>query len=148
MELGKTYEELQVGESSSFRKTLTETDVVIYAGLTGDFNPIHIDEIYANSAPFGRRIAHGMLTMSLLTNVLGNKFPGLGTVLLDVQCRFKAPVFIGDTITVELTIIEKLDDKGFIRMNANFFNQHGKAVIAGETLAMPPRKKLALSKVG
>ncbi len=148
MDLGKTYEELQVGDFSSFRKTITETDVVIYAGITGDFNPIHIDEVYAKAVPFGRRIAHGLLTMSLLTNVLGNRFPGLGTVLLDVQCRFKAPVFIGDTITVKLTIIEKLDEKGFVRMYAKFFNQHDQEVIVGETLAMPPRQKVALGKVG
>lgn len=148
MDLGKTYDELNMGDTSSFRKTITETDVVMFAGLTGDFNPIHIDEMYASSGPFGRRLAHGMLTLSLLTNVLGNKFPGLGTVLLDVQCRFKSPVFIGDTVEVQLKVIEKIPERGWVRMEAKFFNQHGKEVISGTTLASPPQKTDALSKLG
>lgn len=147
MDLGKTFEDLKIGDSSSFRKTITETDVVMYAGLTGDFNPIHIDEVYACSVPFGRRIAHGMLSMSLLTNVLGNKFPGLGTVILDVQCRFVAPVFINDTITVEVTVAEKIEKHKFVKMNARFFNQHGKDVIVGTTLVLPPMEKEALGKI-
>ncbi|HEX3033232.1 MAG TPA: MaoC family dehydratase [Bacillota bacterium] len=146
MDLGRTYDQLNIGDKSSFRKTITETDVVMFAGLTGDFNPIHIDAIYASHEPFGRRIAHGMLTLSLLTNVLGNKFPGLGTVLLDVQCRFKAPVYIGDTIEVQLTVIEKLDARGWVRMDARFTNQDGKEVISGSTLAMPPAAPVALTK--
>ncbi len=136
---GKTYDQLHLGDTSSFRKTITETDVVMYAGLTGDFNPIHIDEVYASSSTFGKRIAHGMLTMSLLTNVLGNKFPGLGTVILEVNCRFQAPVYIGDTVSVEVEVSEKIDAKGFVRMKAKFMNQHGKEVISGHTLVMPPR---------
>lgn len=148
MDLGKTYDDLNIGDMSSFRKTVTETDVVMFAGLTGDFNPVHIDEIYANSGPFGRRIAHGMLTMSLLTNVLGNKFPGLGTVILDVQCRFKAPVYIGDTVEVQVKVIEKLAERGWVRMEAKFINQHGKEVVSGTTLAIPPQRNVALSKIG
>lgn len=139
MQTGLTFEQLQLGDSSTFTKTITEADVVLFAGLSGDFNPYHVDEVFAETSVYGRRIAHGMLTMSLLTNVLGNRFPGKGTVILGLQCRFVAPVYFGDTITVQATVTEKRVERGMVAIWAKFFNQDGKLVCTGNTTVLPPR---------
>jgi 3-hydroxybutyryl-CoA dehydratase len=109
--LGKTYEELNIGDSASFTKTITETDVYLFAGISGDFNPMHVNESFAQLTPFKTRIAHGALPQSLIAPVLGMQLPGLGTVALEISCRFKAPTFFGDTITATAEVIEKLEEK-------------------------------------
>ena len=98
-ELGKSYHQLKIGEKASFTKTITETDVYLFAGISGDFNPMHVNEEFAKKTPFKTRIAHGALPQSLIAPVLGMKLPGLGTIAVEISCRFKAPVFFGDTIT-------------------------------------------------
>ena len=89
-ETGKSYEELEIGEKASFSKTISESDIYMFAGLTGDFNPMHINAEYARTTRFKKRIAHGPLTQSLIAPVLGTRLPGLGTVALELFCRFKA----------------------------------------------------------
>ncbi len=91
---GKSFSEIQIGDKASFSKTITETDVYLFAGISGDFNPLHVDEEYAKTTDFGTRIAHGGLAASLLAPVLGMKLPGLGTVALETTTKFRKPVFL------------------------------------------------------
>ena len=110
-ELGKTYDELEIGMSASFTKTITETDVYLFAGISGDFNPMHVNEEFAKLTPFGTRIAHGALPQCLIAPVLGMKLPGLGTVALEINTRFPGPDHFGDTITATAEVSEKLAGK-------------------------------------
>ena len=104
-ELGKTYDELEIGMSASFTKTITETDVYLFAGISGDFNPMHTNEEFAKLTSFGTRIAHGALPQCLCAPVLGMKLPGQGTVALEVTTRFKAPVMVGQSYVVRARIV-------------------------------------------
>jgi 3-hydroxybutyryl-CoA dehydratase len=137
-EIGYTYEELEVGMSATFTKTITETDVYLFAGISGDFNPMHMNEEYAKTGPFGTRVAHGALPQSLIAPVLGMKLPGLGTMALEITTRFKAPTFFGDTVTAMGEIVEKLDDKKWVRMDLKWTNQKGEIIGTGSALVMPP----------
>ena len=139
-ELGYSYEELEVGMSATFTKTISETDVYLFAGISGDFNPMHMNEEFAKTTPFGTRIAHGALPQSLLAPILGMKLPGLGTVALEVTARFRAPTYFGDTITAKASVAEKLEEKKWVRMDCLWTNQDGKVVATGSALVMPPRK--------
>ncbi len=139
-ERGKSYEELAIGEKASFSKTISETDVYLFAGITGDFNPIHINEPYARTTPFGARVAHGALTQSLATPLLGMKLPGLGTIAVELATRFKAPVYIGDTITVTAEVVEMIPKKSWVRMALTWTNQKGEMVAEGSAIVSPPRK--------
>jgi len=139
-QLGLAYEELEVGMTASVSKTITETDVYLFAGLSGDFNPMHVNEEFAKTTPFGTRIAHGALAQSLLAPVLGMKLPGLGTIALETTARFKAPTKFGDTITCKATVSELLPEKRWVRMEAVWTNQDGQVVATGSALAIPPRK--------
>lgn len=103
---GYYLEDLSVGMSASYAKTITEADVVLFAGVTGDDNPVHINEEFAAATPFGQRIVHGMFSAGLISTVLGTRLPGPGAIYVDQQIRFKAPVHIGDTVTATATIIE------------------------------------------
>jgi acyl dehydratase len=139
-ELGYSYEELEIGMSATFTKTITETDVYLFAGISGDFNPIHMNEEFAKTTPFGRRIAHGALPQSLLAPTIGMKLPGLGTVALEVSVRFLAPTYFSDTITARATVAEKLPDKKWVRMDCEWTNQHRQVIATGSALVMPPVK--------
>lgn len=137
-ELGKTYDQLEIGDEASFTKTITETDVYLFAGISGDFNPMHVNEAFAKQTPFKTRIAHGALPQSLIAPVLGMKLPGLGTILVEISCRFKAPTFFGDTITATARVSEKLAEKKWIRMALVWKDQQGKLVAEGEAIVIPP----------
>lgn len=138
---GKTIGEISVGDSASFSKTVSETDVYLFAGITGDFNPMHVNEEFARKTAFGRRIAHDGITTSLIAPVLGTILPGLGTVALETSCRFKAPVFPGDTVTASATVIEKDEAKNRVRMELQWVNQDGAVVAMGEAVVMPPKEE-------
>lgn len=137
-ELGKRYEELKVGDVASFSKTITETDVCLFAGISGDFNPLHVNEEYAKKTRFKTRIAHGPLSLSLIAPVLGMKLPGLGTLAVEISCRFKAPVYFDDTITASAEVAEKIEDKKWVRMALTWTNQRGEIVGEGTALVAPP----------
>lgn len=137
-ERAKSYDDLVLGEEAAFSKTITETDVVLFAGLSGDFNPIHMDEEYARQTPFKRRIAHGALPQSLIAPVLGMKLPGPGTIVVEIRCRFKAPTYFGDTITAKATVAEKIPEKKRVRMSLTWTNQRGETIADGEALVIPP----------
>ena len=130
------FSELQVGQSAEFTKTVTETDVVMYAGITGDFNPMHINEEYARHSQFSGRIAHGMLTAGFISAVLGMKLPGEGSIYMNQTLRFTKPVRIGDTITARIEVIELFPEKKRVRLATTCRNQNGDSVLAGEALVL------------
>ena len=138
MEQGYTYDEIEIGMSASFTKTISETDVYLFAGISGDFNPMHLNEEYARRTPFGTRIAHGALPFSLVAPVLGMKLPGLGTVALEMTTRFLAPCLFGDTVTATAEVVEKLPEKRWVRMALTWTNQKGEVIGTGSALVMPP----------
>ncbi|MGP8001699.1 MAG: MaoC family dehydratase [Streptosporangiaceae bacterium] len=134
------YAEIQIGDEASFAKTITEADVMLFAGLSGDFNPIHIDAEYAKESMFKERIAHGMLASSLISAVLGTRLPGPNSIYLGQELKFTAPVKIGDTITAVATVTEKRDDKRIIKLRTTASNQRGEMVIDGSAVV----KKMGL----
>jgi len=135
---GITYQEIEIGRKAEISKTITEADIVLFAGVTGDFNPVHLDQVWASNSFFKGRIAHGMLTAGLISAVLGNKLPGPGTIYLKQSLEFTAPVRIGDTIKAEVEVIEKLE-KGRVKFKTTCTNQEGKTVLLGEAEVIPPR---------
>src|SRR5579871_4423495 len=114
---------LKIGESASRSKTITDEDVRLFAQVTGDINPVHLDEAYAAESRFGRRIAHGMLTGSLISAILGNDLPGHGSIYLGQEFKFKAPVYIGDTITATVEVIAYREDKRIATFKTTCVNQ-------------------------
>jgi len=141
--IGKTMEELKVGDKAEFSKTITETDVYLYAGVTGDLNPAHINEEYAKKTFFKTRIVHGMLLAGLISGVLGNKLPGPGTIYIRQEMTFLAPVRIGDTITATVEILEIMADAKRVRARTTCVNQEGMLVLDGEAIVSPPKKPKA-----
>jgi 3-hydroxybutyryl-CoA dehydratase len=135
---GKTIEELKIGDSASFSKTITETDVYIYAGISGDLNPAHLDEQYAKGTEFQTRIAHGMLAAGLISAVLGMKLPGPGSIYMSQSLRFTAPVRFGDTLTATVEVAEIVTEKRRVKLTTTVKNQDGQAVLTGEALVRPP----------
>jgi 3-hydroxybutyryl-CoA dehydratase len=138
--IGKTVDEIQVGDAADFGKTITETDIYLYAGITGDFNPAHVNEVYAQQSFFKTRIAHGMLSAGLISAVLANKLPGPGSIYLKQKMSFLAPVKIGDTITARVEATEVMHQKNRVCFKTTCTNQDGKQVLDGEAVVMPPRK--------
>jgi 3-hydroxybutyryl-CoA dehydratase len=108
MQIGKTIEELAIGEEDSFSKTITDVDIAMFAAMTGDFNPLHMNEIYAQTTRFGKRLAHGGIAASLVAPLMGMKTPGLGTIALEFHYQYLAPVYSGDTITCVGKVINKI----------------------------------------
>jgi len=137
--IGKTIDELKVGDSAQFSKTVSETDVYLFAGITGDFNPAHVDEEYARKTYFGTRIAHGLLPAGFISAVMGNRLPGPGSIYLRQELTFLGTVKIGDTITARVEVMEIDTVKGRVRMLTTCDNQEGKRVLTGEAMVSPPR---------
>lgn len=137
--VGKIIEQLKVGDAAEFGKTISESDIYLYAGITGDFNPAHVNESYAEGTFFKTRIAHGMLSAGLISAVLANQLPGPGTIYLKQDLRFLAPVRIGDTITARVEIIELIHDKNRVRLKTVCSNQEGVNVLEGEALVSAPK---------
>jgi len=125
-----------VGDSAEITKTITEADVQAFAGLTGDHNPVHVDNAFAKTTRFGRTIAHGMLTASLISSVLANKLPGEGSVYLGQTLQFVAPVFPGDEITARVTVKQLREDKPIVKLETICVNQNGAIVIRGEATVL------------
>ena len=136
---GKRIDQLQVGDAAEFAKTVTETDIYLYAGITGDFNPAHVNEAYAKNTFFKTRIAHGMLTAGFISAIIANQLPGPGTIYMKQELSFLAPVRIGDTITARVEILELLTEKNRVRLKTTCSNQDGVMVLTGEGLVSPPK---------
>jgi 3-hydroxybutyryl-CoA dehydratase len=129
--------ELQVGQTAEFTKTVTEADVVMFAGITGDLNPAHIDQVWAQASRFGGRIAHGMLSASFISTVLAMKLPGPGTIYLSQSLRFTGPVKIGDTVTARVEVAEVMP-KRRVRLTTTVRTHDGTQVIEGEAVVLAP----------
>jgi 3-hydroxybutyryl-CoA dehydratase len=138
--IGKTIEELKVGDGAEFSKTISESDVYLYAGITGDFNPAHVNEVHASKTFFKTRIAHGMLIGGFISTILGTQLPGPGTVYIRQELNFLAPVHFGDTVTVRVEVIEIMAEKKRVRLKTTGVNQEGVVVMDGEALVSPPKK--------
>ena len=136
--IGKTIDKIKVGDTAEFSKTVSESDVYMYAGISGDFNPAHINEAYAKNTFFKTRIAHGMLSAGFISAILGTQLPGPGAIYLKQELKFVAPVKIGDTITAKVEVIEINLEKNRIKLNTFCTNQNNKKVIDGEAVIMPP----------
>ena len=129
--------DVQVGQTASFAKTISESDVYGFAGLVGDFNSAHLNQVEAEKGIFGGRVAHGMLVGSLISTVLGMKLPGSGTIYLEQNLKFRRPVYFGDTATATVTVAEVIDEaKGIYRMNTDVTNQKGDVVTEGYAVVM------------
>ena len=127
---------IQLGQRASFTKTVTESDVTTFAGLIGDFNPLHVNAEYARKSRFGQRVAHGMFTGGLISAVLGNKLPGPGAIYLSQQLEFLAPVFIGDTITATAEVTAWRPDKRIITLKTDAYNQADTQVVTGKAVLL------------
>ena len=133
---GYDIEDLEVGMSASFAKTITEADIVMFAGVSGDNNALHINEEFAASTPFGGRIAHGLLTASIISAAVANRMPGPGTIYLGQNLSFRAPVRPGDTVHATVRVKEMVSEKGRVVLET-VCRVGDKVVIDGEALVMP-----------
>jgi len=129
--------EMSIGQSEEILRTVTEGDLYIYAGVTGDYNPVHLDEEFAAKSIFGERIAHGMLTAGFISAVLGTRLPGVGVMYLSQEMKFRAPVKIGDTIRTVVTVSEINSEKNRVTLKTECFNQEGTLVIDGMAIMKP-----------
>jgi len=136
---GKTISELYVGQTARLSKTVSESDVYLYAGITGDFNPAHINQVYARDTVFKGRIVHGMLLGGFISAVLATRLPGPGTIYLRQTLNFMAPVALGDTVTATVEVIETDVEKKRVRFKTVCTRHDGVVVLDGEALVSPPR---------
>lgn len=137
--VGKSLDQLQVGETAQFSKTVSESDIYLFAGITGDFNPAHVDEPYAEKTFFKARIAHGLLAAGFISAVIGTRLPGPGTIYLKQELNFLAPVRIGDTVTARVEVSEIIPEKKQVKLLTTCVNQEGTPVLDGQALVSPPR---------
>lgn len=136
---GARFEDLAVGQSGVYARTVTEADILAFAGVTGDFNPVHVNEELASASMFGGRIAHGMLSAGFISTVFGTKFPGPGSIYLSQTLKFKAPVKIGDTVVARCTIKELVPEKRKAKFDT-VCTVKGKVVLEGEAEIMVPKR--------
>jgi 3-hydroxybutyryl-CoA dehydratase len=137
---GKMIDELKVGDSARISQTITETVINDFAKATGDFNPIHLDQTYAEKTRFKGRIAHGALSMGYISSVLANLLPGPGSIYLSQEVKFLAPVRIGDIITARVEVLELIPEKNRVKFKTTCVNQDGEVVVDGTAWIMPPKK--------
>jgi len=138
--LGKTINELCLGENSSYTKTFTEEDVIAFAKITGDNNPVHLNEEYAKTTQFKSRIVHGALVSSLFSTVFGAQLPGYGCIYFRQDSKFIAPVYLNDTITATVKVLEIQEEKGRAIFETVATNQRGENIVVG-TAVIYPRKE-------
>jgi len=138
------YAELQIGQSAEYRKTVSEQDIVLFAILSGDANPVHLDAEYARGTIFGERIAHGMFTGSLVSAALAMTLPGPGSIYLGQSLKFRRPVKINDTITVRLEVTEKRDSKNIVVLDCKVTNQNQETVATGTAEVIAPNERISL----
>lgn len=140
-----TIDNISIGQKATYSKTCTEQDVQLFAVVSGDVNPIHLDADYAATTQFGQRIAHGMYTGALVSAALAIELPGPGTIYLGQELKFRAPVFIGDTITVELEVESIREDKAIVGLLCSCTNQDGKVVASGKATVIAPREAVNIT---
>ncbi len=135
-------EDLKVGQTDSFTKTVTEADIVLFAGVSGDTNPMHLDQVYAESTMFKGRIAHGMLVVSLISCVLGTRLPGPGAIFIAQSAHYKAPVRIGDTVEARATVTEIVPERERVVLRTTCHVGDTLAVDGDATVKVPSRAGL------
>jgi 3-hydroxybutyryl-CoA dehydratase len=134
-----TIDQLTVGDAVEAGKTVSETDVYLFAGITGDFNPLHVDAEFARTTPFGQRVAHGPITLALSAGLLGMQLPGVGSVAVSNQIDYRRPVFLGDTITTRVEVAELDHERRRVTMALRWTNQDGEVVAEGQAVVKPPK---------
>ncbi len=135
---GKMIHELRIGDSAQISNTITETVIHDFAKATGDFNPIHLDQAYAEKTRFKGRIAHGALSIGYISSVLANLLPGPGSIYLSQEIKFLAPVRIGDVIAARVEVVELIPEKNRVKFKTTCVNQKGEVVVDGTAWIMPP----------
>jgi len=143
----RTFEEIKIGDTALLERTLTEQDIMLFAVMSGDINPAHVDPEYAMSSRFREVIGHGMWSGALISTVLGTDFPGPGTIYLSQNLRFRRPVKVGDTITIKVTAKEKDATKGKVVLDTECVNQDGEVVVSGTAEVIAPKEKVRRPKV-
>ena len=141
-----TYDEIKIGDQCHFSKTLTEDDILMFATVSGDINPVHLDEDFARNTIFKKRIAHGMWSGSLVSAALATVMPGPGTIYLNQSFNFHRPVMLGDTLQVTLCAETKKDDKNIVVFSCDVKNQHEKTVLTGEAQVIAPTQKISIPR--
>lgn len=137
-----TFDEIKIGDQVAYTKTVTLQDIEAFAKVTGDNNPVHLSEEFAKSTPFGGRIAHGMLTASYISTVLGTQYPGQGSIFMGMNdMKFMAPVRPGDTITTTATVTSKHPTKPVVKFDCACVNQDGVTVVKAEAVVLAPVQK-------
>jgi 3-hydroxybutyryl-CoA dehydratase len=134
----KTMKSFQIGDEGRFSKTISESDVYTFAGITGDFNPLHINKVAAEQSRFGRQVVHGALVSAFVSTVLGIYMPGPGTIYLEQKSAFVKPVYIGDTVTAVVTISE-IDERRSALLDTKVYNQAGELVLDGYAKVKLPK---------
>jgi 3-hydroxybutyryl-CoA dehydratase len=129
---------IPIGTTASRTQTFTDEAVRIFAQVSGDDNPIHLDDAYAQGTPFGRRLVHGILTASLISATIANDLPGRGSIYMSQTLKFTAPVFIGDTVTATVEVIDFRERRRIVTLQTTCTNQDGKVVLTGEAVVMAP----------
>jgi len=137
----KTINDLNLGERAKFSKTISESDIYLYAGITGDFNPVHINKEYAKNTFFKKRIAHGMLIVGFISTVIGTKLPGYGTIYISQHLNFIAPAYIGDTVTTTVEIVDILLERNRVKLRTICKNQNEDIILSGEAVVSPSKIK-------
>ena len=140
------FEELQVGTKDTLTRTLSEQDLILFATVSGDTNPVHLDEEFAATTQFEGRIAHGMWTASLISCALATKLPGPGGIYLGQELKFMRPVKVGDTVTVQLEVLEINERRKRATVSTNVVNQEGKTVVKGKAEIMPSSGKVVVDE--
>lgn len=129
---------LEIGITAQRTQVITDEAIRAFARASGDTNPVHLDDAYAATTPFGRRIAHGMLSAGIISAVLGNDLPGPGTIYLGQELKFKAPVYVGDTLTATVELVRFREDKRIATFRTTCTNQNGVVVVEGEAVVIAP----------
>ena len=141
-----TYDEITIGQTATYSKTIEQRDIQLFAAVSGDVNPVHLDATFAAGTPFKECIAHGMLSGAIISAAIAMQLPGPGTIYLGQSMRFRLPVKPGDTITVHLEVLEKKDKRRVVSLDCRVVNQAGKVVVTGTAEVMAPQEKLTLKK--
>ena len=142
-----TFDEIAIGDTATYTRLITNQEVEAFAAISGDHNPLHLDPDYAATTPFGECIAHGMLTGALISAAIAMQLPGPGSVYLNQSLQFRAPVLLGDTLTVTLEVTEKHGKRPWVTLSCTVENQDGKAVAKGEAQVAAPIEKETVTVV-
>ena len=141
-----TFDEITIGQTAQYSKTVQETDVALFAAASGDVNPVHLDADFAATTSFGERIAHGMLTGAVVSAALAMELPGPGTIYLSQSLRFRLPVKLGDRVTVTLTVTDKQARRQTLTLDCKVRNQHDKLITTGVAEVMAPTESLRIER--